>query len=64
MTNEHATDQRSIPLRCRIFGHKWKPSHRKDADKYGLPIWVYTDHVCTRCWRTEWRMPSSEPTYG
>lgn len=49
--------QRIIPLRCRLFGHKWKPAHRKDEDKFGLPIWVYTDDVCTRCYLTEWRMP-------
>jgi hypothetical protein len=51
------TEQRVIPLRCRIFGHKWKPAHRKDQDKHGLPIWVYTDDVCQRCYSTEWRMP-------
>lgn len=44
-------------LACRLFGHKWKPAHRLDESKQGLPIWVYTDDVCTRCWKTEWRMP-------
>lgn len=52
-----SNDQRFIPLRCRLFGHKWKPSHRKDQGKHGLPIWVYIDDVCTRCYSTEWRMP-------
>ncbi len=23
-------EKRGIPWRCQIFGHKWKPSHRKD----------------------------------
>jgi hypothetical protein len=46
-------------LRCRIFGHRWKPSHREDFSKQGLAIWVYIGDVCTRCWRSEWRMPES-----
>jgi hypothetical protein len=42
---------------CRLLGHRWRPSHRLDKSTYGLPIWVYTDHVCIRCYKTEWKMP-------
>lgn len=43
--------------RCRLFGHKWRPSHRLEVTPRGRKIWVYTDHVCKWCWSTEWRMP-------
>lgn len=44
---------------CRVLGHRWVASHRHDVDKFtGCGMWVYTDHVCTRCWMTEWRMPT------
>jgi len=53
-----SAEKRIIPWRCRIFGHKWKPSHRKDhTEQFGLPVWVYVGDVCTRCWTTMWRMP-------
>lgn len=59
MANSIPSDKRPVPWRCRIFGHKWKPCHRKDQTKeFGLPVWVYVDDVCQRCYRTEWRMPS------
>lgn len=44
-------------LLCRLIGHRWKPAHRKDESKYGMPIWVYLDDVCARCYMTECRMP-------
>jgi len=53
-------DERRTPLLCRLFGHRWKPAHRKDESKQGLPIWVYIDDVCTRCYSTEWRMPHAK----
>lgn len=47
-------------LLCRLFGHKWKPAHRLDANPYGIAIWVYTDDICQRCWKTEYRLPRGE----
>lgn len=44
-------------LLCRLFGHKWTAGHRLDKSTHGLPIWVYTDHICLRCYKTEWKMP-------
>ena len=46
-----------MKLLCRLFGHRWTPAHRLPKDAHGLPIWVYTDHVCIRCYKIEWRMP-------
>lgn len=54
------SDKRFIPLRCRVFGHKWEASHRKDIMPNGLTVWVYTDHICTRCYSTEWKMPHAK----
>ena len=45
------------PLRCHFLGHKWKPTHRREIGRYGLPCWVYVDDVCQRCGRAEFRMP-------
>lgn len=44
-----------VPLWCRIFGHKWEASH---VGRYlnGKPVWVYVDHICTRCYRLEKRL--------
>lgn len=49
--------QRFIPLRCRIFGHRWRPSHiSQKIEPYGLKGWVYLEDVCQRCFNTEYRM--------
>lgn len=57
MKDPLSTDLRSIPWRCRLFGHRWKPTHRLERTQpYGLRGWVYIDDVCTRCYKTEWRI--------
>ena len=33
-----------MTLRCRLFGHKWRPAHRLEVTPRGRKIWVYTDH--------------------
>jgi hypothetical protein len=49
--------KRLIPLRCRLFGHRWKPSHiSQKIEPYGLKGWVYLEDVCQRCYTTEYRM--------
>lgn len=54
-------DRRFIPWRCRLFGHKWKPSHRVERTQpYGLLAWVYQDDVCLRCYSTEYRLPRGD----
>jgi hypothetical protein len=52
------TQNKPKPL-CRLLGHSWKPSHRKDEIR-GQPVWVYIDDMCTRCYMTEWRMPDAK----
>lgn len=44
-------------LLCRLFGHRWRASHRSDLSPYGLRVWVYTDHVCLRCYQTKYLLP-------
>ena len=48
--------QNKPKLLCRLLGHQWVPSHRKDEIR-GQFVWVYIDDMCTRCYMTEWRMP-------
>jgi hypothetical protein len=46
-------------LLCRIFGHRWKPSHVLGVVTFnGAPVraWVYEGDVCGRCYRTEYRL--------
>lgn len=61
MTTDHGVyaprNANKPKLICRLLWHRWRPSHRKDTNAYGQPIWVYLDDVCTRCYCTEWRMP-------
>lgn len=50
-------DKRFIPLRCRLFGHRWKPSHvLEKIEPYHLRGWVYLEDVCQRCYIAEYRM--------
>ncbi len=57
MTEPLTADQRVVPWACRIFGHQWSPAHRLDDAKYGFKVWVYTDHVCLRCYATKYKLP-------
>lgn len=44
-------------LLCRLIGHRWKASHRKERYDDGRTSWVYVDDVCLRCYCTKWGMP-------
>jgi hypothetical protein len=55
MSEPVPSDQRVPPLMCRVIGHRWKMSHVLSRDHQGREVWVYLDHVCTRCWTTEKR---------
>ena len=65
MTDAHIPSDQSVyaprtqnqpNIYCKLLGHRWKPSHRKDEIR-GQTVWVYIDDICTRCYMTEWRMP-------
>jgi hypothetical protein len=55
-----------MKLRCRLFGHKWTYSHMKYVAPDGKDYWVYSSHVCTRCWASAkmdlWTKKFLEPT--
>lgn len=50
------TKDNQSSLLCRWFGHKWTPTHRLGVEN-DQEVWVYLDHMCLRCFRTEKRMP-------
>jgi hypothetical protein len=54
--SENPFERLHTSWRCRLFGHKWRAAHVADVLR-GESVWVYTDHVCEWCWRTEYRHP-------
>jgi hypothetical protein len=47
---------RPVPLLCRLFGHRWKPSYIGEVIRR-QPRWVYINHYCTRCYVTSVILP-------
>ena len=45
------------PLLCRLFGHRWKPSHvLSTLESPRLKAWVYLYDVCQRCHLSKYRL--------